>query len=299
MDHRTEIQQFLRSRRERLTPEKAGVPRHGGERRVKGLRREEVAQLVAVSTDYYTRMERGNLAGVSSSVLEALASALQLDEAERAHLLNLASASNASTRGTSSRARRSSTRIVVREGVQRLLDSVNTPAYARDHLGQVVALNRLARALFSDVIREGEVGFNLPRYLFLDPRARDFFPQWDEVARASVAGLRAEAGRNPFDQGLTDLVGQLSTRSEEFRTWWATYNVKPHVTATKTMHHPVAGDIQLTGEAMNLSADPGLTVIIYTVEPGSSSEQALGFLASWSATTSAAVASGKAADPAI
>lgn len=282
MDNRGEVQQFLKSRRERLTPEQAGVLLHGGQRRVKGLRREEVAMLAAMSTDYYTRMERGNLAGVSTAVLESLAVALQFDEAERTHLFNLANASN--THGTAARTRRSPTRAVVREGVQRILDSITTPAYVRNHHGDLVATNSLARALFSDVLGAGESGFNMARYLFLDPRAREFFLEWESVARTSVAGLRAEAGRNPFDQGLTDLVGQLSTRSEEFRTWWATYNVKAHVTSTKTLHHSVAGDIQLTGEAVDLPGDPGLAMIIYTVEPGSASEQALAFLASWSTT---------------
>jgi hypothetical protein len=146
----------------------------------------------------------------------------------------------------------------------------------------VVAANRLGRALFTDAYRGGADGFNLGRYLFLDPRSRDFFVEWERVARDSVAALRVEAGRNPYDRALTDLVGELSTRSDEFRTWWAAHNVKFHNTATKTLHHPVVGDLELTGEALDLPGDPGLTIITYTVEPASPSEQALGFLASWS-----------------
>jgi transcriptional regulator with XRE-family HTH domain len=284
MKNRDEVRDFLTTRRERLTPEQAGVALYGGRRRVKGLRREEVAMLAGMSTDYYTRLERGNLTGVSDTVLDALARALQLDEAERSHLFNLAGTANASPRMTGSgagRPRRPS-RTGVREGLQRILDTISAPAYVRNGCMDVVAANRLGRALFTDAYSGGADGFNLGRYLFLDPRSRDFFVEWERVARDSVAALRVEAGRNPYDRALTDLVGELSTRSDEFRTWWAAHNVKFHNTATKTLHHPVVGDLELTGEALDLPGDPGLTIITYTVEPASSSEQALGFLASWS-----------------
>ena len=289
MDNRAEVRDFLTSRRERLTPETAGIALYGGRRRVKGLRREEVAMLAGMSTDYYTRLERGNLAGVSDSVLEALARALQLDEAERAHLLDLAATANAPTRPQPARRGTRSAK-GVREGVQRILDSLTVPAYARTVRGDVVATNQLARALFTDIYAEGATSFNVARYVFLDPRSRDFYVQWDAVARDTVAAMRIEAGRNPHDRALTDLVGELSTRSEEFATWWAAHTVKLHTTATKTLHHPVAGDLELTGEALTLPGDPGLTLITYTVEPHSSSEQALRFLASWSTQRAPAAA---------
>ncbi|GIF45967.1 helix-turn-helix protein [Asanoa ferruginea] len=275
MENRDEVRDFLTTRRERLTPEQAGVPLFGGKRRVKGLRREEVAMLAGMSTDYYTRLERGNLSGVSRSVLESLAGALQLDEAERTHLFDLAETA------TGRPARRSASRSGVRQGVQRILDTINAPAYARNGRMDILATNRLGRALFADAIRGG--GFNLARYLFLDPRSQEFYREWQTVAADCVAALRTEAGRNPYDRGLTDLVGELSTRSERFRTWWATHNVKLHFTATKTMHHPIAGDLELTGEALQLPGDPGLTIITYTCEPASPSAEALTFLASWSA----------------
>ncbi|KAB1138669.1 helix-turn-helix transcriptional regulator [Micromonospora sp. DT46] len=278
MDNRNEVRDFLTTRRERLTPEQAGVPLFGGKRRVKGLRREEVAMLAGMSTDYYTRLERGNLTGVSASVLESLARALHLDEAERAHLLDLADAANTSDRAAG-RPRRALNRTGVRVGVQRILDTINAPAYARNGRMDILAVNRLGRALFAGAYG---AGFNLARYLFLDTRSQGFYRDWPTVARDCAAALRTEAGRNPYDRGLTDLVGELSTRSEQFRTWWATHNVKLHHTATKMMHHPVAGDLELTGEALHLPGDSGLTIITYTFEPASPTEQALTFLAGWS-----------------
>ncbi len=296
MGNRDEVRDFLTSRRDRLTPGQAGVPLYSGRRRVKGLRREEVAMLAGMSTDYYTRLERGNLSGVSGSVLDALARALQLNEAERTHLFDLAATANPpgqtgrSAPGGSARGRprRSLSPPRVREGVLRVLDSISARAYVRNNRMDVLAVNRLGRALFADVYAEGAVGFNLARYLFLDPRSRDFYTQWDLVARDAVAALRIEAGRSPYDHGLTDLVGELSTRSEEFRTWWAAHDVKFHTTAAKTLRHPAVGELELTGEALTLPADHGLTIITYTVEPHSASEQALDFLASWSAPASAA-----------
>src|SRR3954467_1030674 len=203
MDNQAEVRDFLTTRRERLTPEQAGVPFYGGKRRGKSLRREEVAMLSGVSTDYYTRLERGNLTGVSHSVLESLARALQLDEAERAHLLNLADTANTSERTAAGRpARRAANRTGVRQGVQRILDTINAPAYARNGRTDILATNRLGRALFADAYAGGAT-FNLARYLFLDPRSQDFYREWATVAGDCVAALRTEAGRNPYDRGLT------------------------------------------------------------------------------------------------
>jgi transcriptional regulator with XRE-family HTH domain len=233
MDHRDEARDFLTTRRERLTPEQAGVPVFGGKRRVKGLRREEVAMLAGMSTDYYTRLERGNLTGVSASVLEGLARALRLDEAERAHLLNVAETANSSAQAAAARpARRPSSAAAVRPGVQRILDTIHAPAYARNGRMDILATNRLGRALFADAEGRG-TGFNLARYLFLDARSQDFYRDWEAVARDCAAALRTEAGRNPYDRGLTDLVGELSTRSDAFRRWWATHDVGLHYTSAK------------------------------------------------------------------
>jgi transcriptional regulator with XRE-family HTH domain len=276
VDNRTEVRDFLTSRRSQITPEQAGLPLFGTNRRVTGLRREEVALLAGVSTDYYTRLERGNLAGVSESVLEALAGALQLDEAERTHLFDLADAANAS-----GRRRRSASKQHLRPGIQRVLDTIGAPAYVRNYRFDLLGVNQLGRALFTDLYTAETSRPNLARYLFLDARAQDFYVEWPAVARDAVAALRIEAGRNPYDRGLTDLVGELSTRSEEFRSWWASHNVKLHRTATKKMHHPIAGELELTGEALELPGDAGLTLITYTVEPATASAEALQFLANW------------------
>ena len=285
MDNRTEVRDFLTTRRERLTPEQAGIPSYGGRRRVKGLRREEVAMLAGMSTDYYTRLERGNLTGVSAEVLESLARALRFDEAERAHLFDLAATSNPtsqSRRQAADTTRRTSAPTGVREGVHRILNALDAPAYVSNGRMDVLTTNRLGRALFTDAYGQATSGFNLARYLFLDPRSRDFYLEWDTVARDSVASLRTYAGRNPYDRGLTDLVGELSTRSTQFAGWWATHTVKFHRTSTKKPHHSAIGDLKVTGEAVELPGDPGLRIVIYTVEPASPSEQALAFLASWS-----------------
>jgi transcriptional regulator with XRE-family HTH domain len=284
MDTRTEVRDFLTSRRARLTPQEAGLPTYGAPRRVKGLRREEVATLAGVSIDYYNRMERGNLNGVSESVLNAVANALQLDDVERVHLFDLARAAGSS--GT--RGRRIVGQQRIRQTVQRILDGMTAvPAYARNGRLDILAVNQLGAALLPDLMAVSGTP-NLGRYLFLDPRAQDFYADWQAVARDCVAALRIEAGRNPFDRGLTDLIGELSTRSEPFRTWWASHNVRLHNSATKQLRHPVAGDIEVTGEALEVAANPGLTIIAYTVEPASKSAEALRFLASWASETSPA-----------
>jgi transcriptional regulator with XRE-family HTH domain len=280
MENRNEIRKFLASRRAGITPEQAGLPVYGGNRRVPGLRREEVALLAGVSVDYYTQMERGNLGGVSDSVLHALAGALQLDEAERAHLFDLAGTANAPTR-----ARPRSGPQRVRPRVQRLLDAMTgVPAYVRTGRLDILSLNRLGRALYAPVLEGQGLPVNLARFLFLDPHAGDFSVDWDKTAGDAVAILRGEAGRNPHDRRLSDLVGELSTRSEEFRVRWGAHNVRLHRTGHKQLHHPVAGDLELTYEALELPADAGLTMITYTAEPASASQEALDFLASWAAT---------------
>jgi transcriptional regulator with XRE-family HTH domain len=280
VDNRNEVREFLASRRAKLTPQQAGLPSYGGHRRVPGLRREEVALLAGLSVDYYTRLERGHLSGASESVLEALAQALQLDEAEHAHLFDLARAANASPR-----TRRRAAAQRVRPGVQRVLDAMSSaPAWIRNGKADVVGTNRLARALYAQVFDDPVRPANTARFAFLNSGARDFYRDWVQTANDMVAILRAEAGRNPYDRGLTDLVGELSTRSDEFRTRWAAHDVRFHRTGVKRLHHPVVGDLDLTYEAMELPSDPGLTLLVYTAEPGSASQDGLNLLASWAAT---------------
>ena len=237
MDNRDEVREFLASRRARITPEQAGLPFRGaGRRRVPGLRREEVALLAGVSIDYYTKLERGNLSGVSDSVLDAVATALQLDEAERAHLTNLAEAAN-----TSRRPRRRPQTPQIRPTVQQILDAMSAaPAYVRNGRRDLLAANRLGYALYSELYADPARPVNVARFVFLDPRARTFFVDWATAATDMVAALRAEAGSNPYDRELSDLVGELSTRSVEFATRWAAQNVRFHRSGLKTIHHPVA-----------------------------------------------------------
>jgi transcriptional regulator with XRE-family HTH domain len=283
VDTRSEIREFLTSRRAKITPDQAGLPVYGDNRRVPGLRREEVALLAGVSVDYYTRIERGNMSGASESVLEALARALQLDDAERAHLFDLARAA-----GPTGRARRRSALRQVRPSVQRILDAMTAaPALVQNGRLDILAANQLGYAVYSTHVSPGRPA-NGARFVFLDPRAEHFYVDWDRVANEVVAMLRSEAGRDPYDRALSDLVGELSTQSEAFRTKWAAHNVRLHDTGIKRLHHPVVGDLELAYEAMELSADTGLTMFAYTAESGSKSEQALKLLASWSATSNEA-----------
>jgi hypothetical protein len=273
-----DIAEFLTSRRARITPEQAGLPSYGI-RRVPGLRREEDASLAGVGIDYYRRLERGNVAGVSDSVLEALARALQLDGAERAHLFDLDRAANP----TISRQRRPVGQRV-RPAVQRILDSISTPAVVRNARVDYLAANRLGYALYAPLFDSREQPANSARFTFLDPTAADFYCDWRRVADDLVAHLRSEAGRHPHDRGLSDLVGQLSMHRAEFRTRWAAHNVRFHQTGTKRLHHPVVGEICLGYETMELPADSGLNMTVYAAEAGSALQNSLDILASWSAT---------------
>jgi transcriptional regulator with XRE-family HTH domain len=270
MDNRSAIREFLSTRRGKLTPEQAGMPLFGGgARRVPGLRREEVAMLAGVSTDYYTRIEKGNINGVSEDVLSAIARALQLDDAERAHLFDLARSAKPGRV-----VRRAKPK--VRPSVQRVLDSMTfTPAFVRNGRLDVLAINALGRALYAPMFEDGSHAANLARFAFLDSRAADFYPDWNDAADTTVALLRTEAGRDPNDRDLTELVGQLATRSEQFRTRWATHDVRLHQTGVKHFHHPIVGPLDLPFDAMQLPADPGLTLTTYSAEPRSTSEDSL------------------------
>ena len=280
-DVRAQIREFLSTRRARITPEQAGLPTYGGDRRrVPGLRRSEVASLAGISPEYMTKLERGNATGVSESVIEGLAHALQLDEAERAHLEDLLR-----TAGTSRPPRRRPARQRVRPTVQRILDSMTgAPAFVLNGRLDILGANDLGFALYSPMYAEDARPANTARFVFLDRQAIDFFRDYDKAANDTVALLRAEAGRDPYDRDLSDLIGQLSTRSEDFRRRWAAHNVRIHTSGVKLLHHPVVGDVDLPFESFPLPADPTQSLLIYTAEPGSATQDALSLLASWAAT---------------
>jgi transcriptional regulator with XRE-family HTH domain len=285
VDHRRDVQDFLVSRRARLSPEQVGLPSYGGKRRVQGLRREEVAMLAGVSVDYYARLERGNLAGASPSVLEAVARALQLDDAEREHLLDLARNSDTTPR----RERRPKpSAATTRPAILAILTAMTgIPAYARTTRMEIVAANELCQVLYGGALDDERLPLNLARYLFLDPHSRGFFVDWDVVADDLVGALRVHVGRDPRDRDLSDLIGELCTRSDEFVERWARQNVRLHRTARKRLHNRVVGDIELTGNALELPGDE-LVVIAYTADPGSQAEDQLKLLAAWSGTREAA-----------
>jgi transcriptional regulator with XRE-family HTH domain len=281
VDPKNELREFLTTRRARITPEHAGLCTYGtGQRRVPGLRREEVSLLAGVSVDYYTRLERGNASGVSDTVLEALARALQLDDTERAHLFDLARATQ-----TSAPRRRRRAKERIRPSVQHMLDAMSgVPAFVRKGRLDILGANRLGHALYSQHFDSMAQPPNTARFVFLDDRSTAFYADWDGVAHDVVAILRAEAGRDPYDRELSDLIGELSTRSAFFGTLWAAHNVHTHDTGTKRLQHPLVDELTVSFEVMELVADPGLTMFVYTAEPGSKSEQALNLLASWTAT---------------
>ena len=294
MEPKNDIREFLSSRRARITPQQAGLPVFGDTRRVPGLRREEAAMLAGVSVDYYTKMERGNLRGVSDSVLDALARGLRLDEAERVHLFDLARAAGPMPRPRSRPAKQR-----VRASVQRILDAMtDAPALVQNARLDIFAANRLGYAVYSEMDLAPGRPAKHARFVFLDPRAKRFFLDWDRVADDTVAMLRAEAGRDPHDRDLTDLVGALSTRSQDFRVRWAAHNVRAHQTGAKRYHHPVVGDLTLAFEILELPAEQGLDMGIYAAEPGSPSAQALALLASWAATQATDTAAEGVRDPA-
>jgi transcriptional regulator with XRE-family HTH domain len=284
VDNRGEIKAFLSSRRAKITPQQAGLSAYARNRRVPGLRRSEVADLAGVSVEYYAQLERGDLSGASDSVLEALSRALQLDEAEHAHLLDLARAA-----APVARTRHRTPAQQVRPTIQRLLDLMTAvPAIVNNARLDLVASNPLGQALFAPVCASPRSPANQPanhaRFTFLDPRARDFWTDWERAADDSVAQLRTEAGRDPHNQALTGLVGELSTCSEAFRFRWAAHNVRLHRTGLKQFHHPVVGDLHLNFEVMELPADPGLSLLAFSAAAGSPDDDALHLLASWAVT---------------
>ncbi len=273
-----ELRDYLRSRRARISPEEAGLP-PARNRRVPGLRREEVAMLAGVSVDYYVRLERGRNLNVSEAVLDAVATALRLDETERGHLFTLARRRRAKRRPPPRQRVRPALRHVV-EGISDL------PALLVGHRTDILASNSLARALYTDFDALPRRERNMARYLFLDETARDLLVDWAGVARATAAGLRLYAGQRPDDPRLAELVGELSVRDKDFRRWWADHDVVRRASGTKGYHHPIAGDLTLDYEVFHPTGDPDLLLGLYSAAPGSPSEHALRLLASWTAQRS-------------
>ncbi|WP_086732805.1 helix-turn-helix transcriptional regulator, partial [Streptomyces glaucescens] len=269
MDRSSEIREFLRTRRARITPGQAGLTPHGGARRVPGLRREEVAQLAGVSVDYYIRLERGRTQGVSETVLEAVARALHLDEAERAHLFDLAQP----TATTRARRRRPLAPQRVHPVLYRTLDSLSVPAVVQGRRTDVLAANRLAHALYTDFEARPRRERNFARFVFLDEAARALYADWEKVAGDCLAMLRLYAGRHPDDPQLTELIGELSLHSDTFRRMWADHDVQAHTTGTKRLHHPLVGDLILDYLVLTVEGDPEQTLTIYTPEPASPSAE--------------------------
>lgn len=288
MSTESDIRAFLSSRRAKITPQEAGLPAYGGNRRVPGLRREEVALLAGVSIDYYVRLERGHIAGASEEVLTAIANALHLDDAERAHLHDLARAAKRPAR----RSRRP--RGPLPDSVLRVLRSMtDVPAFIRNGRLDIVAVNDLGRALYAPLYAaDAARPVNIARFQFLHPGGRDFFPDWDDSLNTTVSLLRTEAGRAPYDSDLTGLIGELVTRSEEFRTAWGKHNVRLHLTGRKSFRHPGIGELTLDFDAMELPAQPGLTLTAYTAAPGTPDHDSLRLLASWAATEGPTAADG-------
>ncbi|MEU8379615.1 helix-turn-helix transcriptional regulator [Streptosporangium sp. NPDC048865] len=269
-----ELREFLRSRRARIGPREAGLPPQPGTRRVPGLRREEVALLAGVSVDYYIRLERGRDVNVSEAVLEALARALRLDDTERDHLFTVARPARRPSRPMPPQR--------VRPGLYRVLESLGeTPALILGHRMDVLAANRMARALYTDFDALPYRERNMARFVFLDETARTLYADWEASARGTVAALHLYAGRHPRDRRLAELIGELSLRDGDFRRWWAEHDVQRRTYGTKRYHHPLVGELALNYEALTPDGDPDQTLAVHTAEPGSPSEHALRLLSSW------------------
>jgi transcriptional regulator with XRE-family HTH domain len=282
MDPREELRDFLMNRRARITPERAGIVAIGS-RRVAGLRREEVAMLAGVSPDYYTRLEKGKVANPSDSVLEAISRVLELDEAEHTHLLDLV---RAGARRGPTAVRRRPGGPAPRPSLQWMVDAMtDAGAFVVGPFLDVVAMNHLARAIYSPMLEGArEERPNFARFAFLDPASRDLYPDWEGAARVAVAQLRLAAGRHPRSRALSGLVGDLATRSAEFRTMWAAHEVRLHFAGTKHFAHPAVGPLELSYHSVELPSDPGHALTIYNAVPGSPSADALRLLSAWAAT---------------
>ncbi|MFI1365838.1 helix-turn-helix domain-containing protein [Streptomyces griseochromogenes] len=283
LDRRAELSEFLRSRRARLKPEDVGLPDFGRHRRVPGLRREELAQLAGVSVAYYTRLEQGNGRNVSAEVLDSIARALRLTDAEHAHLTHLAKPKAHKKKPA---ARQQQVRVALRQ----LLDSMEgVPAYVAGRRSEILAWNRMAAAVFGDWSKLPPAERNWARLVFLHPEYRDLFIDWEQKAIDIVCALRMDAGCYPDDARLSALVGELSVKSEEFRRLWATHDVKEKSHGVKRLHHPLVGDLALHYEGFRLTDGSDQSLVTYHAEPGSPSAQSLRLLASWGTDAAQAV----------
>ncbi|WP_019055814.1 helix-turn-helix domain-containing protein [Streptomyces prunicolor] len=275
LDRRAELSEFLRTRRARLKPEDVGLPDFGRHRRVPGLRREELAQLAGVSVAYYTRLEQGNGRNVSAEVLDAIARALRLSDAESSHLTHLA-------KPKQHKKKPSPPTQHVRTALRQLLDSIDTvPAYISGRRSDILVWNRMAAAVFGDWSQLPPQERNWARLVFLRPEYRELYVDWEQKATDIVSMLRMDAGCHPDDPRLSALVGELSVKSEEFRRMWATHDVKEKTYGVKRLHHPLVGDLTLNFEGFRLSDGSEQSLITYHAEPGSPSADALRLLASW------------------
>jgi len=274
---RVAVREFLTNRRARVTPTDAGLPAQGTRRRVKGLRREEVAMLAGVSPEYYVRLERGQATGPSTRVVDAVAEVLRLDDEERLHLDRLLAALTPATRHR----RRSTSKELVTPGIRVLLDSLDhLPAIVYNGRGDILAVNALGHALIAPVF-DTPGRPNCARFLFLDEaRARDLLPEWDRIAADTVAMLRVEAGHHPDDTDLAELIGDLATCSTEFRLRWAANDVHSHRCGTKTYRHPLIGKVTLPFENLSVDGATGQILNVYIPRPGSPEADAIRLLAS-------------------
>jgi len=271
-DDANDIGAFLASRRARLSPEAAGLEHYGRRRRVTGLRREEVARLAGISVEYYTRLERGRTRGVSDEVVESVTRALQLDDVEHAHLVDMVRTANTSPINR----RRRTTPQQIRPALRQLLDAMTeTAAFIRNSRLDVLATNALGAALYAPVLQQNAHSSNLARFIFLNANASHFYRDWNGIARDAVGSLRTAAGHQPGDASLSELVGDLSIRSDDFRSLWAAHNVRYYRSGVQKFHHPEAGDLDLEYDALEIAADPGLTLIAYTAQRDTTSHRAL------------------------
>ncbi|WP_131741592.1 helix-turn-helix domain-containing protein [Actinomadura roseirufa] len=268
MDGNNRLGSFLRARRALIRPGDAGLP-EGTRRRVAGLRREEVAALAGVSADYYVRIEQGRERNPSPQVLEALIRALRLGPDEAAHVHRLVHpipARDGATRDEH-----------VSPGLLRMMEAwPHTPAVVLGRRLTVLAHNLLGGALFDGHLH----GRDLMRLVFLDPDARDFYPDWERVARNTVAGLRESAGGDPADPRLAELVRELSSRSADFRRLWARHDIRQKTRETKRFRHPLVGELTLEYESLTVNSAPGQQLVVYQAEPGGASAHALTLLGS-------------------
>nr|WP_158013811.1 helix-turn-helix transcriptional regulator [Mycolicibacterium vanbaalenii] len=278
-DANRELADFLKRARSAVDPARAGLPADGRIRRVPGLRREEVALLAGVSTDYYARLEQGRRITPSAAVLDAIARALDLGDTGRAHLGRLVGASPT---------RRRSSRPVqrVRPGLYQLLDSLDeTPAMILGRRTDVLATNRAARVLFADFDAMPPRERNYARWMFTSEQARNLFADWSVQARTAVENLRLDFGGDPHDPAVIELVDELSAASAEFRMWWAEHRVFQRTYGTKRLRHPVVGDLSVDYETFTMPGDAEQTLFVYLAEAGSPSRDALNLLLSWSANS--------------